>query len=768
MIKYQVCIYFIVVLSSCSVSKYIDDDAPLYGGTNIGLEDPADFVTPGSVKADLLNISQPKPNDKFPLWVYYSFGNPDKETGLGNFVKNKFGQPPVFYSDEEVERSRLAMRKFLYDQGYFNADIDFDTALTNKIVHVNYEVATAGRHRIRNVYFPEDTTHIGMVVSSLKERTELKSEAYYSLSRLVSERNRIGTEARNQGYYDFKDDDIFYFVDTNAVNRPDSLFSDIWLKIRRPPTGQDYRQYRIGYSHVYPNYDLSYPALEGLFDTVFYQDMRIYQNAEILKPRTLDESITQALNDIYSEERQIATTNHLLDLDIYKFVNLNYRVRQVGDTSYLDRYVYLTPGKVQNVSAEIEATTRANALGMSIKGSYAHKNLFHGAERLDLSLSTGFENGGSVLVGDDTLRNNLVEVTARADLSIPRFVIPFVKIDQGSTFHIPRTKIGLLANFQRRRNLFTSRNYRLTFGYDWEETRRKRHQIDLIGLNIFNISQQSDPFKRLLAGNTRLERSLSNLLVLGSTYTYTYTNQELGRRKNYLFFLGQFEAAGNTSYLATKLFANENQEPYRLFGRRFSQFTKFDVDLRYNWVRRKSSLVTRITPGIGIPYLNSSSLPYIKQYYLGGASSMRAFPIRGLLGSYRADEASAVARTNFEQTGEVKLEGNIEYRFDLWEALYLKGALFLDVGNVWLLDPDNLEPDKRKVFSASRFLNELAFGAGTGLRVDIQYVVLRLDLGLPLKKPFLPQGDRWTFSHMGEKGWMKENLSLNIALGYPF
>ncbi|NND08976.1 MAG: BamA/TamA family outer membrane protein [Saprospiraceae bacterium] len=758
----------LLVLSSCTVGKYIDDDIRLYGGASVELREPDYFINAGSVRADLLDISQPKKNRGFPLWIHYAFGNPERERGFGNFIKRQFGQEPVFYSDDEVERSKLGMRKFLYDQGYFNATVEYDSIHRDQRVHVRYVAGTTGRYRMRDVHFPRDSSAMARVVENLRQHTELRSDAYYSLERLVKERSRIGTEARNQGFYHFTDEDIFYFVDTNAVNRTDSLYADIWLRIRAPREGENYKQYRIGHSYIYPNYDLSLNSVEGLFDSTVYGDLRIFQNTQILKPKTLDESITQNYNDIYSEERQIATTNHLLDLDIYKFVNLNYRIREVGDTNYLDRYIYLTPGQVQTISAELEATTRANTLGMSIKGSYAHKNLFHGAERLDLSLSTGFENGGRIQVGDDTLRNNLVELTARVDLSIPRFVVPFVRIDQGSTFHIPRTKIGILANFQRRRSLFTSRNYKFTFGYDWEETREKRHQIDLFSFNIFNISQKSEPFQRLLDENTRLERSLSNLLILGSTYIYTYTNQELDKRKDYFFFLGQLEAAGNTSYLASRMFKGTSPEPYRMFGRQFSQFTKFDFDVRYHWVGRNSSLVTRFVPGIGIPYLNSTSLPYIKQYYLGGASSMRAFPIRSLLGSYTPDVENNVATISFEQTGEVKLEGNIEYRFDILSALYLKGAFFLDVGNTWLLDPQKLEADRAKVFNTNSFASELAFGAGAGVRVDIQYVVLRLDFGVPLKKPFLEVGERWTFGRMGNRGWFKDNLTLNIALGYPF
>ncbi|MCB0686704.1 MAG: BamA/TamA family outer membrane protein [Saprospiraceae bacterium] len=756
-----------ILFSGCSVSKHLQPDEKLYHQTNIIFDENAKIVSESQLKYNLEELSQPKPNSKLWLWVYYNFGKPDKTKGIGNFIRKRFGQPPVFYEQPDVDRNVLALKKYLIDQGYFSARVRYDTSQTDHQVDVTYYIDADGRHRIRNLYYPEDSSNIATLIKDIDGQTYLKSGEYYSLTKLVSERSRIAIEARNRGYFDFKDDRIFFFVDTNAVKKPDSLASDIWLEVKRPEKEADYKKYHIGRTYVYPNFDLAKSSAIQIQDSLIYKDLIIYQTNQIIRPKTLRSSIVQKLGDTFSEERQIATSNHLLDLGIYKFVNQKYKIREIGDTSFLDRYIYLTPGKVQNVGAALETTTRPGAFGVSIRGSYSHNNIFGGAERLDLSLATGFERGGKFAISDDTLSNNLREITARADLSIPRFLLPFGLGQNTSSFHVPRTRIGLLANYQDRPALFTLYNYRFTFGYDWDETRRKRHQVNLIAFNTLRIAGQSETFQRFLTENPLLQRSFSNLLILGSSYTYTLTNQEINRPRNYYFFLGQLEASGNSTYLLKRISSPKTEEPYRIFGREFSQFTKVDFDFRYNWLGKKSNLVTKISGGVGLAYSNSISLPIIKQYYAGGASSMRGFPIRSLLGS-SSTSSSDVAQSSFDQTGDLKLEWNIEYRFDLWQDLYLKGAVFTDIGNVWKVNGIDYESDPKKVFAADRFLSELAVAGGFGVRVDIQYFVLRFDLGVPLKKPYLDKGNRWTFNKMGNSGWIRNNLIYNIALGYPF
>ena len=757
----------ILLFASCRINKYLNPEDKIFGGATIEFEEGSKFVRPQKVKSELQDLVQADRNSTFGLWAYFALGNPKKERGLRNSLKKRFGEEPEYYSELEMHRSTLLMQKYLKDLGHFKSKVSFDTIQGLNRVDVQFSVRSEGRYQIRKLSLPSDTLRMDDLIASHQEGSLLKPNDFYNVSNLVAERQRIADIANNEGFFDFSEEDIFYFVDTNLI-KPDHQKADIWVKLKAPGYGGDFRVYRIGKSYIYPNYDLSRASSIILTDPLPYEDLTILQNTEIIRPRTLSESIVQEEGDLFSKERQRATSNHLLDLGIYKFVNIKYRARQTDSSNFLDRYIYLTPGDVQQVSAEVGGTTRPGFYGLTVKGSYTHKNIFHGAEQLDLSLSTGFENGGRLLVGDDTIKNNLVEYTARAEISIPRFVVPFIKIRKSSSFHIPRTRIGLLANFQRRRRLFTLSSFRASLGYDWEETRHKRHQVRLVSINLVDLSNTTNVFDQYISDNPVLARSFSDQFIMGPSYTYTFTNQEVNARKNYFFFLGQLETSGNLSYLFSNIFGGQSNDPYRIFGIRYSQFSKVDFDLRYNWVRKKSSIVFRFSPGIGIPYLNSEVMPYVKQYYLGGANSLRGFPIRGVLGSFRADAESDIAQSAFDHTGEVKLEFNAEYRFDLFKQFYLKGAFFVDVGNVWLLDPKNLEKDDSKIFRTGKFIDELAVGAGAGLRFDIQYIVVRFDTALPLRKPFLPNGERWTIGQLGNSGWLRNNLVFNIALGYPF
>ncbi len=760
-------IFLSLLLGSCRVNKFLEPEQQIFGGAEIVLSAESNFHRPKRIKSALEDLVQQDANSNFGLWAHFALANPEREKGLRNRLKRRFGETPVFYEEVEMHRSTLLMKKYLKDLGHFTSNVSFDTIQGLNRVDVVFRIQSEGRYKIRNLSYPKDSTAIGVSLSTGQDNSLLREDDFYNLSNLVAERERITRKANNEGFFDFTENDIFYFVDTNLVDASERQL-DVWLKLRPPDYGDTYRRFHMGKTYIYPNYDLSRASSIILTDTITQRDVSILQNTEIIKPRTLIESVIQEEGDLYSRERQRATSNHFLDLGIYKFVNFKYRSRIEDSVTYLDRYLYLTPGKVQKISAEVGGTTRPGFYGLSVKGSYTHKNFFHGAEQLDLSLSTGFENGGRLLVGDDTIRNNLVEFTARAELSIPRFVVPFIKIRKTSSFHIPRTRISLLANFQRRRRLFTLASFRASLGYDWEETRRKRHQVKLLSVNLVDLSNTTATFERYILQNPVIGRSFSDQFILGPSYAYTFTNQEVNKRLNYFFLFGQLETSGNLSYLVADLTSKSSNRPYKILGTQFSQFTKIDLDLRYNWVRQNSSLVFRFSPGIGVPYLNSEIIPYVKQYYLGGANSLRGFPIRGVLGSFHAEESTEVAQSSFDQTGEMKLEFNVEYRFDLIKDFYLKGAFFLDVGNVWLLDPKNLETDQRKVFHGSRFINELAVGGGVGLRFDIQFIVVRFDTAIPLRKPYLPATRRWTLGDVGRSGWLKDNLVFNIALGYPF
>jgi outer membrane protein assembly factor BamA len=443
---------------------------------------------------------------------------------------------------------------------------------------------------------------------------------------------------------------------------------------------------------------------------------------------------------------------------------------QRNDSLFLDRFVYLTPTLMQNLSGEFEVSTRGSNFRLGVGANYSHKNIFRGAERLDVHIGTAVETGGNILIGLDTVGNNLYEISASADIYFPRMIVPFINPDNSASDFVPKTRLGLSGSFQNRKDLYTLVSTRLSYGFDWRVVKQIRHELTPVNVNLVNISNISPEFQSLLDEDERLANSFSNLFIFGPSYRYTYSNQNLKVRKDYAFAQIQLEAAGNMAYVLSSLLDNSGQQPYQILGREYSQFARIEVDYRYNWVGLDNQLVFRVAPGITIPYGNSDVVPYTKQYFVGGSNSMRAFPSRGLLGSFILPEYENISVSNFDQTGDIKFETNLEYRYNLAKALFLKGAFFLDVGNVWQLNAGDAENASAKEFAFNKVLDELAVGVGTGFRIDIPFLVLRFDFALPLRKPYLPQGKRWTWHEPGfiNGSWVWKNLSFHIAVGYPF
>ncbi len=450
-------------------------------------------------------------------------------------------------------------------------------------------------------------------------------------------------------------------------------------------------------------------------------------------------------------------------------MNQDFEVVEQGDTAFLDRYVYLTPGLQQDFSGSFDLSTRGSNFRAGVNAKYTHKNIFGGAEQLVLQAGTAVETGGEIFLGEQSFPNNLSEISAQADLSFPRFIIPFFKIRNSSSYYVPTTTISLFTSYQRRQGLFSQLNTRLSYGYEWNESRAKSHDFKPLNINLVNVSRSSDAFLAFLETDLRLKRSFDNLFIFGPSYRYTYTNQDINVRRNYAFFQGQLELSGNLLYLFSSVFDQNATRPYKVFGREYSQFFKLELDFRYNWVGPEQQVVFRFAPGIVLPYLNSEFVPYIRQFFVGGPNSMRAFPNRGLLGSFIRPGLDNVSTSFFDQTGDFKFETNLEYRFGLIRSFRLKSAVFADIGNVWLLkDDDGTDPGK--VLRAREFLNELAIGVGTGLRLDLPFLVIRTDFALPLKKPYLEKGKRWVWHEPGfiNGPWLWKNISLQIAVGYPF
>ena len=277
----------------------------------------------------------------------------------------------------------------------------------------------------------------------------------------------------------------------------------------------------------------------------------------------------------------------------------------------------------------------------------------------------------------------------------------------------------------------------------------------------------TDEYRQKIADDTlgnSLQRIIDRQLIFGPTYSFTYTNTMEKRKKNTFYYKGSIELAGNIAGLVTGANAKKDNTA-TIFSVPFSQFTKMEHDFRhYLRLGRNSQLASRIIAGVGVPYGNSTELPYIRQFFIGGTNSIRAFRARAIgPGSFKVETAA----NSFlpDQSGDIKLELNTEYRTKLFSIV--QGAVFVDAGNIWLMNKNDSKPGAE--FSG-RFLNELAVGTGVGLRFDLSFLVLRTDLAFPLRRPDNPEGSRWVLDQIsfGNSSWRKENLVFNLAIGYPF
>jgi outer membrane protein insertion porin family len=321
--------------------------------------------------------------------------------------------------------------------------------------------------------------------------------------------------------------------------------------------------------------------------------------------------------------------------------------------------------------------------------------------------------------------------------------------------------MGLSTQYLSRGGLYRLNSVSANYGYFWNANKFAYHEINPISLNVVNLSQTSPEFDQILDDNPFLKRSFEQNFIAGINYTFNY-NKLNDRFRTHGYFLGLgLDFAGNTLHLIDNL---SGKGDGKILGLEYAQYGKVDLDLRYHLnIDKNQTIATRLYAGVGAPFGNSSSLPYIKQYFSGGPNSVRAFRIRSIgPGTYRPDDFDV--NSFFDQSGDIRIEGNIEYRFPI--VSLLKGALFMDAGNIWLMNDNEALPGGK--FTSS-WWNELAVGSGFGLRVDIEFFVIRFDLATPLRIPYLPEGERWANNFdIGSKTWRKQNLIFNFAIGYPF
>lgn len=763
-----------LVLNSCSNTKFLKEGQLLYTGAEVNIKNDTLSKKEKSNLAEALEDQlRPKPNSSFlglrpQLYIYNITKEPKKDKGLRHWLKYRIGEKPVLLGDVDRKFNEDIIVNYSENKGFFNARAISDTISKNKKAKVIYTLTPGARYLISNVDFPVDSTLINSEIQSIKSESFLKAGNPFDLDVIKAERERIDEHLKNRGFYYFSPDNIIVQADSTVLKEPKvELF--VKLKNNTPQLAKE--PFTINKTIVFPDYNID-DVKVGKYgipyatDSVEVQDeLYIVDPQKKFNPRIFNRALYFSKGDLYNRKDHNLSLNRLISLGVFKFVKNEFVVSDSLNNQF-DAYYLLTPRPFQSLRLEtLGKTSSANYTGGEVNLNWTHRNLFKGAEQLKASVYGAFD----VQIGGPKDANNIIRVGANAQLSIPRIVAPFRF--RSSSAYVPRTNFDIGYEYLSRTQLYTLHNFTGSFGYLWKENERKEHNLKVLDVTVVAPQNVSDKYLQQIKGdpangimpNPSLQRVIDKQLIFGPTYTYTYTNTMLPK-KNTMYYKGSVDLAGTLAGILSGADAKAGNQK-ELFNISFSQYAKMEHDFRYyRKVGDKSSFASRIIAGIGYPYGNSTTIPYVKQFFVGGSNSIRAFRARTLgPGSY--DPTVQNASFFFDQSGDIKLELNAEYRANLYK--FLNAAVFADAGNVWLVNEDPERPGGK--FS-KEFVKEIAVGVGVGLRLDFNILLLRLDLAMPLRVPYFEEGDRWTFDRIdfGDRNWRRDNLILNIAIGYPF
>ncbi len=741
-----------LVLQSCSVKKFIPEGELLYRGADLEVDTVSNIKEFDQLRTQLEAVIQPEPNRKIlgmhPGLFFHYKAQKDKPGFINKFLNDKIGQEPVYLSNVETVLTEDLLLNRLENRGFFysSATSSIQENESKKTARVSYKVSLTEPYRLENYKLDSDSLLIYKEIEKYLPDTPIEKGMRFDLPLLKFERERLDRKLKETGYYNFNSGFLIFEADTNQYS---NKRFDLFLRLKKEVPVKSIIPYKISKVNIYPNYVIGNDTIKQ--DTVRYQGKRFIQAEEFFKPKRLDPYVLIDEGAFYSPSNSRNTSRRLASIGAYKFVNIRYDeidTLATDSLGILEASIFLSPLNKRAIRAELQAITKSNNFaGPNLAVTLSNRNLFHGGETLNISAKFGYE---VQVAGGDRKGLSSIQLGLGADLIFPRLLFPISLDENWFEYSIPKTRISLEGDYLNRSELFSLGSVSSRFGYFWNANRYVTHELNPISVNYVRLTNTTPEFETILDENPFLRNSFNQQFIAGLTYSFTYNGMVDQNKKHQFFLNSTLDVAGNTVDLIS---GNADEDPQTFLGLEYAQYAKADADFRYHFnFGKEQKIATRFFAGYGIPYGNSSVMPFSKQYFSGGPYSVRAFRIRSLgPGTYDPDESGDAGF--FDQSGNIRFEANVEYRFPI--ISFLKGAAFVDAGNVWNTN-ESLPGGK---FS-SNFINELGIGGGVGLRVDIQNFVIRFDLAAPFRTPYLPEGDRWNFD-FGKP-------VFNFAIGYPF
>ena len=705
-------------------------------------------------------VARPKPNANFlgvpyKLIIFNLLPEPKKQKGLLYKLKYRWAEKPVLLSQVKPKIVETKLADYLFNFGYFRPEISAENVFDKKKAWVKYQIKPNTRYTIRDIYYPQDSSDLSAKIRAIAPKTLLKKGDYINLENLEAERDRIDEYVKNRGYFFFNPDFLLYRIDSLHAGE-----ADIFYKIKDETSERAKSIWQIGKISVYGNYSQSKDSIIMKQKGKKVAKFTLIDNKDRYKAEVYDRALLIRENQQYRKNLHYLSIERLMNLNTFKFVKIGFTQDTSAGKHLLNTNIFVTPMKKNSLRIEAAASGKTgNFVGSELSVKLRNVNAAKGAEILDFKISGGFD----IQVGGKNVQSgNAFTLLGEVSYYIPR-IIPKVKIKTGLNSFIPRTGFNIGGEYLIRPDLYTQRTLKASMEYTWKVKKTTEHNLRVIRIQSIDPSNTTPKFDSILAGDITLQAAFERQLVLGSQYQYFYTNTFRDEKKFTYSTKFNIGTSGNLYSLFSR---QEVDTPgaIKIFNLPISQFVRLEADLRgYHKLSSKFILANRMIAGAAFAYGNSSVVPYAEKFFIGGSNSIRAFRIRTLgPGSFHSDESTFQAN----ESGEIKFEFNSEIRYTMGN--YLRFAGFVDAGNIWLRKEAADKPGSG--FSASKFLKEMAVGAGVGVRLDFSILLLRFDFATPLRKPWYPEGERWVLNeiNLGSKEWRRENLILSIGIGYPF
>jgi outer membrane protein insertion porin family len=794
-VVYILLLGFVILSAACHSTRNLEASQYLLRKNTIIFKSELPVANKGEKKDNLSKYVIQKPNKRFlfffpaKLWLYnrkYTRYHNRPDASLPKSVER-----PAIIDTTLMLRSAQNMKSYMVNQGYFYAQVKDTFTVSHHKAYAKYIIITGENYLINKVNLHIDDTDIARLVSSEMSVSVFQKDKEFIYSLADDERSRLTTLIRNNGYFKFTQENITFKIDTfdktlfknvespfeSAVNfiaagkTPKRPYIDIDIIIRMADDTTAFHQYTIGTVTVYPDYK----TVADLKDTTMIKktisnvDFKFHD--DYVHAKVLFEHMYLQPGALYSQADFNKTYSKLNELGIFQYVRVDPREDRVTHNS-LDYSVYLNRTKKYDFVPNMEASSGSTyAFGLSAGANIRNRNFWRGANLLTIGI-----NGGVELSYDDNAGNNFLNHFSlltryygiNASIDFPKFLAP-IAFSLFDNSNLPHTIIGTGENVLERVNYFTLVNTSSNFTYSWRQTQTVTWTISPAFINLIQLPKETDSFKKVLSTNDYLKNSYKENFIEGENISFTYDDINKKRGHNYSFLKLGVEEAGGLLGGINQLGVSLND----LYKIHFAQYTKFDFDGRHYFTFPHSVIAMRLYGGIGVPYGQSTTLPYIKQYFAGGPYSLRGWRIR-TLGPGSFYDANNVSNANLiDRTGDIKLEYNAEFRFPIAPlfagAVKMNGALFFDAGNIWLTRKDTSYAGGD--FELKILVQDIAADIGAGTRFDIaSFLTLRIDVAMPVKKPYSPANGGWVFNQIDfyNSTWRSNNIIFNISIGYPF